>query len=56
MIAGMNVDTGQKTWLTPKWIIDALGPFDMDPCVPDHMPWSTATRMVTKAEDGLTVP
>ena len=56
MIAGMNVDTGQKTWLTPKWIVDALRPFDMDPCVPDHMPWSTATRMVTKAEDGLAVP
>ena len=56
MIAGMNVDTGQKTWLTPKWIVDAIGPFDMDPCVPDHMPWSTATRMITKAEDGLVVP
>lgn len=56
MIAGMNVDTGQKTWLTPKWIVDALGPFDMDPYVPDHMPWPTATRMVTKAEDGLKVP
>lgn len=55
-IAGMNVDTGQKTWLTPKYIIDVLGPFDMDPCVPDNMPWQTAARMVTKAENGLTVP
>lgn len=54
-VAGMNVDTGQKTWLTPKYIIDALGPFDMDPCVPNHMPWSTAARMVTKSEDGLSV-
>ena len=21
----MNIDTGEKTWLTPKWIIDVLG-------------------------------
>lgn len=55
-VHGMNRDTGQKTWLTPKWIIDALGPFDMDPCVPDSMPWETAARMVTKSENGLTVP
>lgn len=55
MVAGMNVDTGQKTWLTPPAIIEALGPFDMDPCVPDRMPWRTAARMVTKSEDGLSV-
>lgn len=55
-VAGMNVDTGQKTWLTPPDIVEALGPFDMDPCVPDHMPWRTAARMLTKAENGLVVP
>ena len=22
------------TWLTPKRIIDALGPFNLDPCTP----------------------
>lgn len=50
----MNIDTGEKTWLTPKYIVDALGPFDLDPCCPDGgMPWSTAKRMVTKSEDGL---
>ncbi len=50
----MNIDTGEKTWLTPRHIIDALGPFDTDPCVPDGgMPWRTATRMITKSEDGL---
>lgn len=52
----MNVDTGEKTWLTPKYIVDALGPFDLDPCCPDGgMPWTTAKRMVTKSEDGLSV-
>ena len=50
----MNVDTGEKTWLTPPWIITRLGPFDTDPCCPDgKMPWKTAGRMITKAEDGL---
>ena len=52
----MNVDTGYKTWLTPKWIIDVLGAFDLDPCCPDgEMPWRTADRMVTKSENGLRV-
>lgn len=31
----MNIDTGEKTWLTPQWIIDVLGAFDLDPCCPD---------------------
>lgn len=50
----MNADSGEKTWLTPRHIIDALGPFDTDPCCPDGgMPWPTARRMITKSEDGL---
>lgn len=50
----MNVDTGEKTWLTPRCILDPLGRFDLDPCCPDGgMPWRTADRMVTKDEDGL---
>ena len=31
------------TWLTPPAWIEALGPFDMDPCCPPVMPWPTAT-------------
>jgi hypothetical protein len=27
---------------TPKWIIDALGPFDLDPCAADPRPWDCA--------------
>ena len=50
----MNVDSGEKTWLTPRYIIDALGPFGTDPCCPDGgMPWPTASRMISKSEDGL---
>lgn len=44
------------TWLTPRSYIDALGPFDLDPCTPDTMPWRTAARMLTKADDGLATP
>ena len=52
----MNVDRGEKTWLTPLWLVRALGDFDLDPCVPDGgMPWMTASRMVTKSEDVLKV-
>ena len=51
----MNVDSGEKTWLTPPHIIKALGPFDLDPCCPPKMPWRTATRMVCRPDDGLAV-
>lgn len=50
----MNVDSGEKTWLTPKWLIAALEDFDIDPCCPDGgMPWPTAREMITKSQDGL---
>lgn len=52
----INADSGEKTWLTPKHIIDALGHFDTDPCCPDNMPWRTADTMLTKADDGTTAP
>ena len=51
----MNIDTGEKTWLTPPEIINALGPFDLDPCCPPTMPWRTATQMVCRPDDGLAV-
>ena len=40
-------------WYTPKWLIDALGPFDLDPCSPAVRPFETATRYFTKDDDGL---
>lgn len=52
----INADSGEKTWLTPKYIVDALGHFDTDPCCPDNMPWRTADRMLTKDDDGTTAP
>jgi hypothetical protein len=39
--------------ITPKWIIDALGPFDLDPCAADPRPWDCARQNYTAADDGL---
>lgn len=42
------------TWLTPPEIIDAIGPFDIDPCAaPSPRPWPTAKRHIELPEDGL---
>jgi hypothetical protein len=37
--------------ITPKWIIDKLGPFDLDPCAAYPRPWDCARDNIT--EDGL---
>jgi hypothetical protein len=47
---------GSDTWLTPPEWISTLGPFDLDPACPPVMPWPTAARMLTEAEDGLAEP
>jgi len=43
-------------WLTPPHILDALGPFDLDPCAPVNRPWETAERHYTIEDNGLTKP
>lgn len=43
-------------WLTPPEIIEALGPFDLDPCAPIRRPWRTARRHYTVEDDGLSAP
>lgn len=35
---------GEKVWLTPPAIIEALGPFDLDPCFGSPRPWDTASK------------
>lgn len=39
-------------WYTPKWMIDALGKFDLDPCAPS-VDFYTAEKCYTKEIDGL---
>lgn len=43
-------------WLTPRPVLEALGPFDLDPCAPPVQPWPTAARRYTEADDGLLQP
>lgn len=42
--------------LTPRWLIDALGPFDLDPCAATDRPWDCAARNYVAADDGLALP
>jgi hypothetical protein len=43
-----------QSWITPRWILDALGPFDLDPCSADPRPWDRAS--VNWSERGLERP
>lgn len=43
-------------WITPKFIIDALGLFDLDPCQSPTQPWPCATRGIVQPRDGLAEP
>jgi len=44
-------------WLTPPEILEALGPFDLDPCAaPLPRPWPTAAKHYNREEDGLVLP
>lgn len=49
---------GQTTddWITPKWLIDRFGPFDLDPCASLTQPWPCATRQYTVNDNGLIRP
>ena len=40
-------------WLTPKYIIDDLGPFDLDPCACETRWFDCARVNLTEREDGL---
>lgn len=40
-------------WLTPPYILNALGEFDLDPCSPVSRPWATANNHYTIKDDGL---
>lgn len=48
-----NKYVSSDEWYTPQWIIERLGPFDLDPCSPTNRPFDTASVHVTKEQDGL---
>ena len=43
-------------WLTPPHVLQALGPFDLDPCAPVARPWPMAAAHYTAHDSGLTKP
>lgn len=44
-------DGATNVWLTPRWLLDALGPFDLDPAACSE--WVTARETFTEDQDGL---
>lgn len=55
----LNFNTNKdnhEEWLTPPYIIQALGKFDLDPCAPINRPWPTADNHYTIENDGLKMP
>lgn len=51
-----KTEIGKDEWLTPKYITDSLGKFDLDPCSPINRPWDTAFKHYTILDDGLSQP
>jgi phage N-6-adenine-methyltransferase len=49
-----KASTTTDVWLTPRWVIDRFGPFDLDPCAADPRPWDCAATNLTEGDDGLT--
>ena len=43
-------------WLTPPWIIEAFGPFDLDPCAANPRPFNCAAKNYTEQDNSLILP
>lgn len=48
-----RVGVSTDSWITPKWLIDRVGPFDLDPCACVTQPWKCADHQFTESENGL---
>lgn len=46
----------ETRWLTPKWIVDALGEFDLDPCGAPGHELANKTYLLENGDDGLCDP
>jgi len=51
-----NPKTTRDEYLTPLWVINELGPFDLDPCASIKRPWDTAKNHYTYLDNGLLLP
>lgn len=52
----LAVDVDPDTWLTPRFILSELGPFDLDPCAAIANPTWVSLNFLTKNDDGLRSP
>ena len=48
-----HIEADANTWLTPMWILDRLGSFDLDPCATEYCPNRAAATNFTKRHNGL---
>lgn len=48
-----RTSTSSDVWLTPRYIYEPLGSFDLDPASPVNRPWDTASCHFTELDDGL---
>lgn len=49
-----SAQAGTHVWLTPPYVLKALGAFDLDPCAaPEPRPWPTAAIHWTHADNSL---
>lgn len=48
-----NIQVSSDEWYTPRWIIEKLGPFDLDPCAAVNPPYETAKKTFNKMQNGL---
>lgn len=53
MNTAFETKDNKDEWLTPPFVTDALGPFDLDPCAPINPPWNIAENRFTILHDGL---
>lgn len=51
-----TIEGETNDWLTPPWITEALGPFDMDPCASANRSWDIARINISPPANGLRVP
>lgn len=54
-----NTAKTEKTtnvWLTPRYVLDLPGHFDVDPCSATVRPWDCARVNYTEADNGLLLP
>ena len=57
MTTDFNSNTkNNDEWLTPPYIVKALGKFTLDPCTPIDRPWDTAQHHYNSLNDGLSQP